>query len=91
MTVYVDQCIHPWRGRKWAHMYADTLDELHAMATRVGLRRAWFQDDWRLPHYDVVIGKRALAIHYGAVAVEQRFTGERVRAAITENILELPK
>ena len=36
MTVYVDDAVTLWRGRRWAHLMADTLGELHAMAARLG-------------------------------------------------------
>lgn len=48
-------------------MYADSLDELHRMAEAIGMRRAWFQDDARLPHYDLVPARRARAVELGAV------------------------
>lgn len=54
-------------GHIWSHMWADTLDELHAMAARVGMKKEWFQDHRVLPHYDLVTTKRALAIKLGAV------------------------
>lgn len=49
------------------HMTADTLEELHAMADKIGLRRAWFQDKSSVPHYDLTESKRVLALRYGAV------------------------
>ena len=39
MTVYVDDAVTLWRGWRWAHLMADTLDELHAMAERLGVQR----------------------------------------------------
>ena len=39
MTVYVDDAVTLWRGRRWAHLMADTVEELHAMAARLGLPR----------------------------------------------------
>ena len=50
-----------------SHMMADTLDELHAMAATLGLKREWFQDHPRHPHYDICQSKRAQAIKLGAV------------------------
>ena len=35
MSVYVDDAVTLWRGQRWAHLMADTLDELHAMAARL--------------------------------------------------------
>jgi hypothetical protein len=51
------------------HMIADTPDELHAMADRIGIQRRWFQAPptasfW---HYDIAKSKRALAVASGAI------------------------
>jgi Protein of unknown function (DUF4031) len=48
-------------------MYADTLEELHAMAARIGMKRSWFQDKSKLPHYDLVPRRRDEAVNLGAV------------------------
>jgi hypothetical protein len=50
-------------------MMADTEEELHEMAARLGLKRAWFQEPPKasVPHYDLTPSRRALAIRYGAV------------------------
>lgn len=78
MTVYVDDAIHPWRGRKWAHLFSEDLDALHAFAARLGLKRAWFQQppktSW--PHYDVTDTKRLQALRLGAVAADRCTTLE---------------
>lgn len=55
-------------GQRWCHMIADTDDELHEMADKLGMRRAWFQGD----HYDLVPSKRGLAIRFGAIPLERR-------------------
>jgi hypothetical protein len=52
------------------HLVADTLEELHAMADRIGLRRAWFQPNSH-PHYDVSRSKRALTIQAGVIEVDR--------------------
>jgi hypothetical protein len=49
-------------------MYADSPEELHAMAKKIGLRKAWFQEHPSLPHYDLTPAKRAKAIVAGAIA-----------------------
>ena len=72
MAVYIDAAMIPYRGMHMSHMMADTLEELHAMAERIGLRRDWFQDHPRHPHYDVSASKRTLAIHYDAQPVTSR-------------------
>lgn len=82
MTVYVDDAVHLWRGRRWAHLLADELDELHAFAERLGLPRHAFQDKRSGAHYDIdaVMRERALAL--GAVAISRHRDRERVRAII---------
>ncbi|MFG1226077.1 DUF4031 domain-containing protein [Xanthobacter wiegelii] len=69
MTVYVDDMyLHPMGrfGRmKMSHMIADTEEELHAMASRIGIARRWYQGD----HYDVSMGMREKAISLGARAI----------------------
>lgn len=78
MSVYVDELrTHPAEaiqpnarryGRRWCHMTADTVDELHAMADLIGHKRSWFQAG-RWPHYDLVPSRRSMAIKHGAVEV----------------------
>lgn len=72
MAVYVDNAKIPWRGRYWCHLVADTLDELHTFARLLGLRRAWFQAHASLPHYDVTVEIRKVALSRGAHVVDRR-------------------
>jgi hypothetical protein len=69
VTVYVDDAVTLWRGDRWAHLMADTLDELHAFAAQLGLRREKFQDRTSGAHYDVPAPLREEAIALGAVAI----------------------
>lgn len=67
MSVYVDALREwGWKYGASSHLYADTLEELHAFAARLGLKRAWFQDGKR-PHYDLTAAKRTMAIRLGAI------------------------
>lgn len=50
----------------WCHLWADSEEELHTMAQRLGMRRSWFQNRPGFPHYDLVPSKRALALRLGA-------------------------
>lgn len=69
MTVYVDEFGSGWgRWSGGGHLLATDLDELHAMARTIGLKRAWFQDR-TFPHYDVTAPKRAAALTAGAVPI----------------------
>lgn len=73
MAVYVDQLFDTlYAGQRWpytraCHMWADTVVELHAMADRIGLKRKWFQNRKRFPHYDLTANRRKLAIDCGAI------------------------
>jgi len=49
------------------HLYADTEQELHAFAVRIGLRRAWFQHSRMVNHYDLTPYMRQRAVRMGAV------------------------
>jgi len=71
MTVYVDDAVTLWRDRRWAHLMADRLDELHAMAAALGLPRRAFQDKTSGAHYDVDSDLRERAIALGAVPISR--------------------
>jgi hypothetical protein len=74
MSVYVDTARHPFKGYVMCHMVADSLDELHGMAARIGMERRWFQTPPKasFPHYDIPEHKRGRAISLGAHVVCQR-------------------
>lgn len=78
MAVYVDQYKHALGRMKMCHLLADTLDELHAMADRIGLKREWFQNK-KTPHYDVCQSKRELAVGAGAVEIDRYKTFEIIQ------------
>lgn len=85
MSVYVDECI-VWPGAKGifakgsCHLTADTLEELHAFAAKIGMRRSWFQDHKLCPHYDLTPARRAVAVKLGAIE-EGAMEGARRRRA----------
>lgn len=79
MSVYVDSLVGwGWKMRgqyvKSCHMIADSLDELHAMAAAIGMKRAWFQGPpkSRMPHYDLTASRRAAAVAMGAIECSRR-------------------
>lgn len=85
MSVYVDEAIWPWRGKRWAHLMGDSLDELHAFASQLGLKRAWFQSrPGGAAHYDVTEGKRLQAIARGAVALTRPVDSGRLKQVILQ-------
>ena len=58
-------------------MTADTLEELHEMADKIGLKRSWFQGNSNTPHYDIAASKRVLALENGAQFVSGREQARR--------------
>jgi hypothetical protein len=78
MTVLVDEAIWPFRDRLWCHLVSDTsYDELHALATALGIPRRAFQGD----HYDLPAEMRDAAIELGAQPVSGRELITRLRAS----------
>ena len=73
--IYVDAAINHWKGKLWCHLTADSIVELHAFASRLGLRKEWFQNHKLIPHYDITEKKRLIAIRQGAIALT---TEERI-------------
>lgn len=82
MTVYVDDAVTLWRGHRWAHLMADTLDELHDFAARLGIPRRAFQDKTSGAHYDVTAQLRERAIALGAVPISRHHDRELMRRVI---------
>ena len=76
MSVYVDNARLPFRRMLVCHMTADTLDELHEMAQIIGIKRQWFQNK-SIPHYDICLSKRILAVQCGAIEETTRETVAR--------------
>ncbi len=63
MAVYVDCIAIRWRGDLWYHLVADSLEELHQFAAKIGLKREWYQyHKSKYPHYDVNESRRVKAI-----------------------------
>jgi Protein of unknown function (DUF4031) len=87
MSVYVDDGFVEGDWGLWTgggHMQSDTLEELHAMADQLGLRRSSFQSKPNRPwhdHYDLTRSKRDQAIRLGAVSITWREAGTRNRQA----------
>lgn len=76
MSVYVDDMEAPYRGMKMCHMLADTEEELHAMAARIGMARKWHQKAGTArSHYDICLSKKALARAAGAIPITYRQAG----------------
>ena len=69
MSVYVDASLYGYGRMVMCHMIADTPEELHAMADKIGVARKWFQAPPKASfwHYDIAKSKRALAVEAGAL------------------------
>jgi hypothetical protein len=67
-----------FRGRESCHLMVDDgdLDALHAFASKLGLRRSWYQPV-SSPHYDLTPNKREMALRLGAVFVPWREQAKR--------------
>jgi hypothetical protein len=76
VSVYVDDMRAPYGRMVMCHMIADTDEELHAMAARIGVARKWHQAPPKHDsHYDIALSKRALAVAAGAVEITWRQCG----------------
>lgn len=57
------------------HMFSPDLGELHAMASRIGIQRRWFQNPLTMrvswPHYDIDVASRTIALGFGAIACDR--------------------
>ena len=89
MTVYVDDMKAPFGRMVMCHMIADTDEELHTMADRIGVARKWFQRKASGDHYDISLSKRERAFDFGAVPITWRQAG--VMCAVRKTTGFLPK
>lgn len=80
MAIYVDAEGIRWRNRLWCHLVADSLNELHDFARRLGLKRQWFQDQGFYPHYDVTMAVRERALRLGALDADRLTIVDRSKA-----------
>lgn len=73
MAVYVDDVRHKYGRMVMCHLWADTLVELLAMVDRIGVQRKWLQQPPKASwvHFDISLGKKALAIEAGAILTDR--------------------
>lgn len=71
--IYVDK--PTWQkpnGRKlYAHMVADTVEELHKFAEQIGVKKHFFHRGDK-PHYDIGVDQHTKALENGAVEVSSK-------------------
>lgn len=70
--VYVGQTAYKYKRMHMFHMVADSLQELHEMADKIGVARRHFQNKAGKPHYDICRSRRNLAISLGAKSVPDK-------------------
>lgn len=77
MAVYVDDMKAGYGRMKMCHMLADSDEELHDMADRIGVARKWHQCPPKASssHYDIALSKRALAVAAGAIEITWKQAG----------------
>lgn len=73
MTVYVDDVRHRFGRMVMCHLWADTLEELFAMVDTIGVQRRWLQTPPQASwvHFDISLGKKALALAAGAILTDK--------------------
>lgn len=74
MTIYVDDAVwmKPNGRKKYAHMTADSLDELHQFAWNNQIKKHWFHRGSRYPHYDINSDQQSLMIKAGALLIDSK-------------------
>lgn len=92
MPVYIDDFFANYGRMKMCHMLADTDEELHSMADRIGIQRKWWQSPHKTSgsHYDIAISKRKLALEFGAIAISYRQAAAMNRRRAVEGVLGDP-
>lgn len=74
MTAYIDypKFTKPGGKKKYSHLVADSLEELHAFALKIGIKRHFFHKTAKHPHYDLTEQQYHLAVTAGAHLVDSR-------------------
>lgn len=74
MAVYVDPAVFlKVNGRKkYCHMIADTLQELHAFAEKIGVKKHFFHKSATYLHYDLNDSQRTIAVENGAIEISSK-------------------
>lgn len=70
--VYVGKNEYKYGRMIMSHLAADTLEELHLMAERIGVAKKHFQNKIGKPHYDICKHNKQKALELGAVEVNDR-------------------
>jgi hypothetical protein len=71
--------VKPNGRKRYSHLTASTLEELHAFAASIGVKPHFFHRGAVHPHYDITEAQFPVAIAAGAVLVTSRALVEFVR------------
>lgn len=85
--VYVDDFYAPYTRMIMCHMIADSLEELHEMADKIGMTREWFQGD----HYDISKTLRKKAVALGAREITTQQASAMLRCWRMTGSMPLPE
>lgn len=72
MAVYVDFVQIKFKGYKWCHMLADSLQELHDFAAFIEVDPRLFHRTASYPHYDITVQMRETALEKGALPADRK-------------------
>ena len=72
MAVYIDKANIKYKRMIMCHMIADSYEELHDMAKKIGMKNTWFQKNASFPYYDVCLMRKKKALEYGAIEVSRK-------------------
>tara|TARA_B100000700_G_scaffold230615_1_gene255042 strand:- start:14884 stop:15201 length:318 start_codon:yes stop_codon:yes gene_type:complete len=83
MAVYVDNYKAKFKNYIMCHMIADSEEELHSFAIKLGLKTSWYQNKTKHKHYDISQSVKQKAIELGAMEVSAKTL---VKLSIRKNI-----
>ncbi|MHB0998190.1 MAG: DUF4031 domain-containing protein [Armatimonadota bacterium] len=71
-----------YRGRDAWHMTStESIEDLHKFASKIGMKREWFQDKPHHQHYDVLGTRVNNALNEGAIVVNTKvYLARRLRS-----------
>ena len=72
MAIYVDFVRIEFKGHRWCHMLADTLQELHEFAALIDVDARLFHRHASYPHYDITVQMRETALAQGAIPADRK-------------------
>lgn len=70
--VYIGTRTYRYGRMIMSHVIAESLEELHDMAAKLGVARIHFQDKPGRPHYDICQANVHKALDLGAVRIDDR-------------------